>query len=67
MNQERWIIDGNSTKSLEMRYSKADLVLYFNYPRYLCYWRIFKRLFYKNKLIDDRAEGCKICGALKTE
>lgn len=25
----RWIIDGNSNKSLEMRYSKADLVLYF--------------------------------------
>lgn len=59
VNQERWIIDGNSTKSLEMRYSKADLVLYFNYPRYLCYWRIFKRLFSKSKAIDDRAKGCK--------
>lgn len=59
VNQERWIIDGNSTKSLEMRYSKADLVLYFNHPRAICYWRILKRLFYKTKEIDDRADGCK--------
>ena len=42
-----------------MRYSKADLVLHFNYPRVLCYWRILKRLFYKTKEIDDRADGCK--------
>jgi len=53
-----WIIDGNSTKSLEIRYSKADLVLYFNYPRWLCYWRILKRIFYKNSELDDRAEEC---------
>jgi adenylate kinase family enzyme len=59
VNQERWIIDGNNTKSLEMRYAKADLVLYFNYPRVACYWRIFKRLFSKNKAIDDRAKGCQ--------
>ena len=58
VNQERWIIDGNSTKSLEIRYSKADLVLYFNYPRVICYWRIFKRLFSKDQQIDDRAENC---------
>jgi adenylate kinase family enzyme len=59
VNQERWIIDGNSTKSLEMRYSKADLVLYFNYSRVLCYWRILKRLFCETKEIEDRADGCK--------
>jgi len=53
-----WIIDGNSTKSFEIRYSKADLVLYFNYPKWLCYYRIFKRLFYKNPFINDRAPGC---------
>jgi adenylate kinase family enzyme len=59
VDQERWIIDGNSTKSFEMRYAKADLALYFNYPKPICYWRIFKRLFSKNKAIDDRAKGCK--------
>lgn len=58
VNQNKWIIDGNSTKSFEMRYAKADLAIYFNYPRYICYWRIFKRLFCKDKQIDDRAENC---------
>jgi adenylate kinase family enzyme len=53
-----WIIDSNSTRSLEMRYSNADLVLYFNYPRGCCYFRVLKRLFNKNPAIDDRAPGC---------
>lgn len=59
VNDDMWIIDGNSTKSLEMRYSKADLVLYFNYPKWLCFYRIFKRLFVKDKELDDRADNCK--------
>lgn len=59
IKSDSWIVDGNSTKSLEMRYSKADLVLYFNYPRWICYLRIFQRLFKKNSAIDDRASGCK--------
>ncbi len=59
VDKPAWIIDGNSTKSLEMRYAKADLVLYFNYPRYICLWRIFKRVWDKNTEIEDRADGCK--------
>ncbi|MCX7352934.1 MAG: 50S ribosome-binding GTPase [Proteobacteria bacterium] len=53
-----WIIDGNSIKSLEMRYRRADLVLYLNFPRWLCYIRVFKRIFDKSIEIDDRAEDC---------
>jgi adenylate kinase family enzyme len=59
VDEPRWIIDGNSTKSYEMRYSQADICLYFNFPRYLCYWRVFKRLFHKNPHIDDRALNCQ--------
>jgi adenylate kinase family enzyme len=54
----KWIIDGNSTKSLEMRYSRADVVLYFNYPAPICLVRLLKRLLRKNPEIQDRAEGC---------
>lgn len=32
ISRENWIIDGNSTKSYEMRYACADLCLYFNFP-----------------------------------
>jgi len=53
-----WIIDGNSTKSYENRYAKAQLCVYFNFPRSICYWRVFKRLIFKNLAIDDRAPNC---------
>lgn len=59
VEQEFWIIDGNATRSLEMRFSRADIVLYFRFNRLLCLWRIFKRLYSKNPHISDRAEGCK--------
>lgn len=58
VDQDQWIIDGNSTKSLEMRYQRANLVLYFNYPRWRCYSRVLKRLFNKDTSIEDRAEDC---------
>lgn len=54
-----WIIDGNSIHSLEMRYAKAEVVLYFNYPKWLCALRILKRYFFKNPFLQDRAYGCK--------
>jgi len=56
--KESWIIDGNCLKSLEMRYAHADIVLYFNYPRWLCLARVFKRFFKKNRS-DVLAQGCK--------
>lgn len=55
---DQWIIDGNSIRSLSMRFQRADLVLFLNYPRWVCYRRVFKRLFTKDANIDDRAEGC---------
>ena len=58
VQRKEWIIDGNATRSLEMRYSKADLVLYFKMNRLLCLYRIFYRLLFKDHRISDRAEGC---------
>jgi len=58
IQQNTWIIDGNMTKSLEMRFSRANMVLYFNFPRPICYWRILKRSLNRNAAIDDRAVGC---------
>ena len=58
VDKPQWIIDGNSSKSFEMRYAQADLCLYFNFPKWLCYWRVFKRLFHKHPDIDDRAPYC---------
>lgn len=59
VDTECWIVDGNSTRSLEMRMKRADLVLYFNFSKFICYLRIFKRFFNPNRSFDDRAPGCK--------
>jgi len=53
-----WIIDGNSIHSLQTRWSMADVVLYFNFSRRVCLFRLIKRVFYKPAYIDDRAENC---------
>ncbi len=56
--QEQWIFDGNGMQSLELRYARADLCLYFNYPRYRCYWRAFKRYLKRNEELQDRGPQC---------
>lgn len=54
----QWIIDGNNTRSIESRWSQADLVIYLNFSRIVCLWRLIKRRLFPNHHIDDRAEGC---------
>ncbi len=58
VSQDKWVIDGNALSSLELRYARADLVLYFCVQRPLCLIRLIKRRFQKNRGVDDRAEGC---------
>jgi adenylate kinase family enzyme len=56
--EDRWIIDGNSIQSLETRYARADLVLYFKFSPFVCMWRLLKRFFRKDQTIQDRAPEC---------
>lgn len=59
VNLDHWIIDGNATKSLETRWAKADVVIYFLFPRLICLWRVIKRKFTKkDPKIDDRPPNC---------
>lgn len=58
ITRKQWIIDGNSIRSLEMRWQHADLVIYFNYNQWLCLYRLIKRCFMHNRNIDDRAPNC---------
>lgn len=58
VDQDHWMIDGNSLKSLEMRYCRADTVIYVCLPRWLCLLRLLKRRFFKDRSIQDRAPNC---------
>ena len=49
VDEESWIIEGCSFSTFEMRFARADTLIYFHFSRFLCFWRIFKRLFNHDK------------------
>jgi adenylate kinase family enzyme len=62
MSNDKWIIDGNfmRSKSYDMRLENADTIIFFNFPKRIIYWRLFKRfLKYFNKLRPDMSGGKK--------
>lgn len=57
---DEWIIDGNYGGSMEMRMNYCDTVIWLDFPRTVCLWRVIKRtLKYYKKTRPDMAEGCK--------
>lgn len=54
--EESWIIEGCSISALEMRFARADTVVYLHFSRFFCVWRVFKRLFTFNKTLSNT--GC---------
>lgn len=56
---DRWIIDGNYASTLDMRLAAADTVIWLDFSRYLCLWRVFQRyLQYAGKVRPDMATEC---------
>jgi len=54
-----WIIDGNYTKSLELRMQRADSILFLEFSRAFCTVRITKRILKSyGKVRPDLGEGC---------
>ncbi|MCX6819671.1 MAG: AAA family ATPase [Candidatus Adlerbacteria bacterium] len=43
MKEDRWIVDGNFTKSIDNRVTKADTVVFFDFPKTTLVWRYLKR------------------------
>ncbi|MDR0948737.1 MAG: DNA topology modulation protein [Lachnospiraceae bacterium] len=55
-----WIIDGNYAGSLDIRLNRCTSVIFLDYSRWICVYRIFKRLLYAfGKTREDMAEGCR--------
>ncbi len=56
---DEWIMDGNYGGTMELRMERADTVIWLDFPRILCTYRILKRTIqYRNKTRSDMAEGC---------
>lgn len=59
LEKPAWIIDGNFNSTIEMRAQYADLVIFLDFPNWLCLSRVFKRRWmYRGKTRPDMAEGC---------
>jgi adenylate kinase family enzyme len=50
--EDEWIIDGNYRSSLALRLDRADTIIFFDFPKWLCLWRAFKRIFKQDKPFD---------------
>lgn len=56
ISEETWIIEGCSLSTLEMRFARADTVIYFHFSRLLCVRRLCKRFFSYDQTLAD--SGC---------
>jgi adenylate kinase family enzyme len=57
--KERWLIEGNYASTMEMRLSRADTIVYLDYPVPLCLWRLMKRIVTSyGRSRPDMPEGC---------
>jgi adenylate kinase family enzyme len=40
---DAWVMDGNYSGTLDLRIAAADTIVFLDYPRLLCLWRVVKR------------------------
>jgi len=60
VSRDSWVIDGNFSGTLELRARNCDTIVFLDLSRFVCLWRIAKRLLrYRNGTRPDMAEGCR--------
>ncbi|MBT3754908.1 MAG: DNA topology modulation protein [Candidatus Cloacimonetes bacterium] len=61
IQKDNWIIEGNFNSTLELRIERADTIIFFDIPRFICLWNATKRVI-KGKYFkverDDITKGC---------
>ena len=59
ISRDRWIIDGSYTRTLGLRLTRADTVIHLDFARWLCLYRITKRVVTSyGKVRPDMGEDC---------
>ena len=61
LERDRWIIEGSYRRILwRERAEGADTVIFLDFNRFLCLWRVIKRrIMYNGKTRPDMGEGCE--------
>ena len=59
VKKDRWLMDGNYGNTLDLRLRRADCLLWFDLPRWLCLCRVLKRVLTGyGEVRPDLAPGC---------
>lgn len=59
LEKQRWIIDGNYNRTIPLRMRYCDTVVFLDFPRFLCLWRVIKRVTrYHGKTRPDMGDNC---------
>ena len=58
LQRDSWIIDGNYSRTMDVRLKYCDTAIFLDFPRHLCTWRVFKRSLGYTKR-PDLAAGCE--------
>lgn len=59
VRQECWIMDGNYGGTMEIRLQACDTVIFFAFSRWICLYRMFKRVLrYYGQTRPDMGPGC---------
>ena len=60
LNMDRWIIDGNYSRTIEMRLQRCDTIIYLDFDRWQCLWGMFQRVICNyGKHRPDMGGNCK--------
>lgn len=57
VERDAWIIEGNYSRTMELRFARADAILFLDFPRRTCLWRVIKRTWFDRRS-PDQAPGC---------
>lgn len=59
LEEERWIIDGNYHRTMDMRIARCDGLIYLDFGRWTCLWGMLQRVIGSyGKVRPDMAPGC---------
>lgn len=57
--RDSWVMDGNYSGTIARRLESADTVLFLDFPRTICVWRVIKRaMTHFRATRPDMAQGC---------
>ena len=59
VDEQKWILDGNYSRTLQVRLDRCDLVIYLDFPRWFCILSVVRRYLQNaGQIRPDMAEGC---------